>query len=79
MRQDLETKIKGKNLFYNIGNRVYGATIVGFFGFMSSKIDNPILDCACYLAIAEGIGDLITGQHHYLSSKLLSKLKLFKS
>lgn len=74
-------KIDGKSLFENIGNRIYGAIEIAlpvFFYYATGK--NPWTLIGLPLVI-DGIGDLATGKHHFLSYRLLKihpKYKLEK-
>lgn len=53
-----------------IGNRISGLAMIAFGGLVASS-GVLFLIAGSSLFIAEGAGDLVTGDHHYVSSKLL--------
>jgi hypothetical protein len=55
------------------GNRLYGLCLIAFSGIVASA-GNVTLDLLAAPFVIEGIGDIITGDHHYLGSKLLKRL-----
>lgn len=63
-------KIDGKKWKYNIGNRVYGLghTTLGAFLAWKVPIVGPIIGSLLFI---DGIGDLITGKHHYIIYRVL--------
>lgn len=61
--------IEGQTLLYNIGSRVYGAIGIALPLFLYSQTKSPL----CFIGIPlviDGVGDLITGKHHYPSYRL---------
>lgn len=61
-----------------IGNKVAGLGMIVFGGIIGlargenniSNLNNLFLSAGGALFATEGLGDLITGQHHYVSSKI---------
>ena len=71
-------KIDGKSLGWNIGNRVYGAIGVAlpiFVYYATGK--NPWALIGLPLVI-DGVGDLFTGKHHFLSYRLFKTHPKYK-
>lgn len=63
-------KIDGKKWKYNTINRIYGLGHIALGAFCAWKIPitGPI---AGSLLIIDGVGDLITGKHHYIMYRIL--------
>ena len=53
-----------------IGNRISGLAMVVFGGILTSG-DTALLYAGGAMFMAEGFSDLISGQHHYLSTSIL--------
>jgi hypothetical protein len=63
-----EKKLK----LHRIGNRVSGLAMLTFGGIISFGTQGfGAEDIAGYMFIAEGLGDLISGDHHYVSSRIV--------
>ena len=56
-----------------IVNRISGLLMV-VFGGISMSTDMPLLDVAGTMFLAEGVGDLISGRHHYISTGIIRYL-----
>ena len=70
---DIEEKWEGRTPFYNIGNRLAGAGMA-FFGssiMLTCNIDSTPFNLAGWFLFAEGVGDLLSGKHHYISSRTI--------
>lgn len=63
-------KVDGQKWKYSIGNRLYGAghMAVGIFFAWELPIIGPIIGSILFI---DGIGDLLTGKHHYLMYRVL--------
>jgi hypothetical protein len=71
-------KIDGKSALHNIGNRIYGAIGIGLPIFLYYAFGkNPLAFIATPLVI-DGIGDLVTGKHHFLSYRLFKAHPKYK-
>lgn len=78
--EDLEyqiSKIDGKTLGCNIGNRIYGLlglTLAAFGTYAAHKIGNNAVEIgsACLMIpfSVEMLGDVVTGKHHFISYRL---------
>jgi hypothetical protein len=65
----LQERCEGKSLYYNVGNRVSGMAMYSF-GMIAISTANPIaLVIGLPLAI-EGVGDALTGHHHYCGRRV---------
>lgn len=58
------------NAARQIGNRASGLAMLVFGGILAST-DSLILDSGAALFMMEGVGDLISGKHHYISANVL--------
>ena len=54
------------------GDRMYGVALIAFGGLCALTTDNLFLDVSGAIFATEGLGDLISGEHHYLSSRLIN-------
>ena len=69
--EDLENiipKIDGQTLFDNLGNRAYGLGIALLGSYLTYK--EPLAGIIGAPLIIEGVGDLVSGKHHYISFRL---------
>ena len=56
---------------FKIVSRVYGLSAIALGGMFLSIPELTTGDIMGTLFIAEGLGDLITGNHHYLSTRAI--------
>lgn len=56
-----------------IGNRISGLLMITFGGIISSTNNVP-LDAVATMFMCEGASDLISGDHHYASSRVIKYL-----
>ena len=56
-------------------NRLYATSLIGTFGIMAAYGGHPFFYAMAVPAVIEGVGDLVTGKHHYLSVKLWNFLR----
>ncbi len=70
----ISTKMTEKQIRF--GDRMYGLTLIAFGGgiALATRLDNILLDAFGALFVTEGLGDLMTGQHHYLSSSFINPI-----
>ena len=55
-----------------LGNRIFGGLAMATFGgIIAFTTDNTLLDLGGALFIIEGAGDIISGDHHYVSSRVI--------
>ena len=67
--QEIINKWEGQDLGDNLGNRVAGlAKLV--LGTVALSADSTLADVFGYLFIVDGFGDLVSGKHHYISSRV---------
>jgi hypothetical protein len=79
MRENIEKKVNESKFSMN---RVYGTLSVGLGIFLGSQLENfvplePLVALTSLGFIAEGIGDLISNRHHYLSCKYLLRDRMY--
>jgi len=66
--QEIINRWEGQDLRYNLGNRVTGLGKL-ILGTVALSADNTLADVS-YLFIVDGFGDLVSGKHHYISSRI---------
>jgi hypothetical protein len=74
MVDDLEDKMKGRTLFYNIGNRAYGLCGIFLFSLPILTADDLLTRAICGLATSYFSADILTGHHHYLVSEIAERV-----
>ncbi len=71
--KDLESiipKVDGHTRKHRIMNRLYGLSNVALGGLLIYQVPYSTPLSLCF--VVEGVGDLITGKHHYLSYRALN-------
>ncbi len=67
--QEIINRWEGQDLRDNLGNRASGlAKLV--LGTVALSADNTLADVFGYLFVVEGFSDLVSGKHHYISSRV---------
>jgi hypothetical protein len=54
-----------------LGNRMAGLAMIVFGEAISIGTNNPFLEAGGALFVLEGAGDLVSGEHHYISGAIL--------
>ena len=52
-----------------------GLTLAGIFGYIGIKYDLPLLKVGGVMFAIDGLGDTITGYHHYCGQKTIEGIK----
>jgi len=73
MALSVEEKWEGKTLPWNIGNRVAGGGRC-LLGEMVMLFGGPVGIALGTPFFIEGMGDVLTGKHHYIPSRVYKKL-----
>lgn len=60
---------QGKYIRWRIGNRIAGG-LASALGIIVAETDTSFGYIGATIMLAEGLGDLITGKHHYATTKL---------
>jgi len=67
--QEIINRWEGQDLGDNLGNRVAGLTKL-LLGTVALSADSTLADVFGYLFMVDGFGDLVSGKHHYISSRI---------
>ena len=68
------TIIGGKDLVHRLQGTA-GLALSGIFGYAAIKFNDPMLGVASTLFAIDGLGDVITGYHHYCGQKAIEGIK----
>ena len=58
---------------------ITGLVLAGIFEYVGFKYEIPFLKVAGLFFAADGLGDLITGYHHYVGQKAIESAKYLKN
>lgn len=67
-QKSVQYKVNGETRFDNLGNRLSGLVFLTMGGICYSA--SPLLGILSTPLVIDGLGDLITGQHHFVTYHL---------